>query len=167
MGITGVATGSKEKEGATAAMSIDNNGKRLIIIATKNNSISELSFGSNKYNLANVLVHEYHHFENHVIKIGGNLDDEKYKSLGTTPEVEGGSQRHIESYWAQVCHNSWKKTDFSWKEYQLKVVAKYLTYLSQTDGELAMSWKQKFEKRCKFKFGEMTNSPSENTIVWE
>ena len=166
VGITGVPTGSKESATANALTMLDSKGQRVICIATSNGNISRGTFGSNKYNLVNVLVHEFTHFEKHYSKISNEDGSSTFKGIGVTENEDGGVLRHLQAYWDQILHPTWEKTDMEWKEDQLRVIGKYLTYLSVEDPNVASIWKKKFETACHFKYEKLSNIPDSNEIIW-
>lgn len=166
LGITGVATGSKESFAAVASTTLDSKGMKMIVISTKNGRILAGNLGSNKYELINVLVHENVHYEKHYEKVNNEDEGESYKGLGVTEKEEGGTLRHLEAYWVQVNHPSWKATDRKWKREQLQVIGKYLTYLSLEDAMVASEWRKIFEEACHFKWKKLTNISDDNEVIW-
>lgn len=170
MGYSPSASSAKESaRESTMATGVDGSSQKHIYLSLKSNQTIRFSYlADNKFNFRNTLVHEKCHFESHYLEDKSQDGRSHFESIGTEmSESKEACLRHLESYYAQMQHETWEKTDETYKVKRIQWVGAFLAYLKDHElregekGELSDFWCLKFQKDFHFQFsnGKINGDP--------
>jgi len=97
---------------------------RLSISIRQRGVINDSSL-ADKYSLVNTIVHERHHLDHH--------KDKKVELMD-----KNGSETHLEAYWSQINHYSWRVATEEFRNKRIAQMIRYIAYVKDPNKKQAL-----------------------------